>query len=392
MTRTPSRIAFLPALLFVAHPAAVAASATGVPHGIEDAHEPVRNVILMIADGAGTGAWTLAAYSGRELAVRRMPVGGVVDTRSASHRVTDSAAGATAYATGRRVTNRTVSVGGSCPMPASGDTVETARPPGCEPLESWFAVARARGKARGIVTTTSVVDATPAAFVAHSPSRYWRQAIARQVAEAELDVVLGGGRAYFEARSRADGEDLLGRLCAGADCVSGAGGLAAYLAADRPLVGLFAPGDMDNAAERPVTLPAMVEAALARLERDEDGFVALFETESTDNAGHHGWSLERQTAAIVEFDRAVGIVLDFARRTPGTLVVVTGDHETGGLSLVRQGEGFRPQQAGTGHTANVVPLFASGPGAERFGGFVENDGVGRTFLSIVRGWGSGAGR
>ncbi|NIT86315.1 MAG: hypothetical protein GWN82_05305 [Gemmatimonadetes bacterium] len=149
---------------------------------------------------------------------------------------------------------------------------------------------------------------------------------------------------------------------------------------------------MDDEEERPVTLPAMVRAALARLARDDDGFVALFETETTDNAGHHNASSERQTAAILEFDRAVAVALEFARRTPGTLVVVTSDHETGGISLVRQGEEFRLQYATTGHTGNVVPLFASGPGAERFGGFRDSAEIGRTFLSIVRGWTSGGER
>jgi alkaline phosphatase len=242
------------------------------------AQEPVRNIILLIADGAGVGIWTAAAYADHDLAVKRMPVVGLVDTRSGSHKVTDSAAGATVFATGERVTNRTVGVGGPCPLPAARDTMATEWPDACgEPLESWFAIARDKGKARGIVTTTSVVDATPAAFVAHSPSRYWHQAIAEQFAEAELDVLLGGGRAYFAGETRSDGRDLLGAMCANADCVTSAAGLSAYRPGDRPLIGLLAPADFYDLDTPPVSLPDMVHAALARLARAPGGFVAMFE-------------------------------------------------------------------------------------------------------------------
>ena len=155
----------------------------------------VRNVILMIADGTGAGVWTAAEYANDRLAVKRMPVVGVVDTRSALHKVTDSAAGASVYATGERSVNRTISVGPppACPQPRRTDADTGVLPEGCEPLRTWFEVARDRGKAAGLVTTTSVVDATPAAFVAHSPSRYWAEFIAAQVAAFELDVLLGGG-------------------------------------------------------------------------------------------------------------------------------------------------------------------------------------------------------
>jgi alkaline phosphatase len=363
------------------------------PAAIEPAREPVRNIILMIADGAGAGVWTAAAYgTDGDLAVERMPVVGLVDTRSGSSKVTDSAAGATVYATGERVTNRTIAVSGgvggeACPLPSSRDTLAVAWPEGCARLETWFAIAREKGKAAGVVTTTNVIDATPASFVAHAPSRYWRQELAEQFAGAGLDVMLGGGRAWFAGATRADGRDLLGEMCARADCLSTAAELAAYNAGDRALVGLFSPADMDDERPgRPVALPDMVEAALARLSRDPDGFVALFETEATDNATHANLPLERVTADILEFDRAVAVALDFAERTPGTLVIVTSDHETGGFSLVEVGADFELKYTTRGHSAAIVPLFAAGPQAARFGGFRDNAEIGRTLLEIVRGW------
>lgn len=350
--------------------------------------EEVRNIILMIADGTGPGVWTAAIYgTDARLAVQGMPVVGLVDTRSASSKVTDSAAGASVYATGERTTNRTISVGLNCPLPSSRDTLAGPWPDGCNRLDTWFALARQKGKAAGVVTTTTVIDATPAAFLAHSPSRYWRLHIAEEVAAANPDVLMGGGRAWFAGATRADGKDLLGAMCANADCISTAAELAAYQPSDRPLIGLFTPGDMDEQQPRPVALPDMVEAALARLSRAPNGFVALFESEATDNATHANQPLERVTADILEFDRAVAVALAFAERTPGTLVIVTADHETGGFTLPEQGPSdFELKYTTRGHSALIVPLFASGPQAERFGGFRPNYEIGRTLFDIVRGW------
>ncbi|HUE96037.1 MAG TPA: alkaline phosphatase [Longimicrobiaceae bacterium] len=346
----------------------------------------VRNIILMIADGAGPGLWSAAAYGADQLAVKRMPIGGIVDTRSARHRVTDSAAAASVYATGERVTNRTISVGPDCPVPASNDTTVVAWATGCEPIETWFEIARAKGKGTGLLTTTAIVDATPASFVAHSPSRYWGDLIAEQMVDAGLDVLLGGGRRHFTAMGRNDGRDLLGPMCERSDCFTSAEAFLGYTPTERPLVGLFAQGDMDSANPRTLSISVMVEAALAKLGRSPNGFVAMFETESTDNTTHDNAPIEVITDRILEFDRAVGVVLDFAQRTPGTLVIVTGDHDTAGIALVEAGIGTRLEYANTGHSAAPVPLFAEGPRAEQFGGYRENYEIGRMLMEIVRGW------
>lgn len=383
------RMTIIPAVALAVATASCAANSASAPSAQPEhppGSEPVRNIILLIADGAGTGMWTAAAYAKPDLAVRRMSVTGLVDTRSGSGKVTDSAAGATVFATGERVTNRTVGVAGTCPLPSPRDTIATAWPAGCDPLESWFDIARDHGKALGIVTTTAVIDATPASFVAHSPSRYWRHYIAEQFVDARLDVLLGGGRRYFSGSARPDHRDLMASLCAGAKCVDTGAELSAYRADDRPLIGLLAPGDFDDADPRPVALTSMVSAALARLERDPDGFVAVFETEATDNATHANLPLDRVTADIVEFDDAVGIALEFARRTPGTLVIATADHETGGFSLVQQGDDFELKYTTGGHTAALVPLFAEGPQAARFGGFRDNTDIGGMLMEIARSW------
>ncbi|HLU07889.1 MAG TPA: alkaline phosphatase [Woeseiaceae bacterium] len=381
-------------LLIAVTVTAIAGCAPFAPQASQEADEAfpaatppeVRNIILMIADGVGAGAWTAAEFANNDLAVKRMPVVGLIDTRSAVHKVSDSAAGATVYATGQRVVNRTLSVGpaSACPLPAPGSA--GTWPEGCEPLETWFEAARDKGRATGIVTTTFVTDATPAAFVGHSPSRYWREELAVQVADFGLDVLFGGGARDFDASTRADGRDLLGEMCRRSRCLASPGELDDYRPDNDAVAGLFASGDMDELEVRPVTLPSMVSAALKKLAQSPDGFVAMFETEATDNATHANAPLERVTNDLLEFDRAVAVALDFASRTPGTLVVVTADHETGGFSLVESGNDFELTYANRGHTAAMVPIFAFGPQAERFGGLSENFQIGQLFRSIVDDW------
>ncbi|MQA90244.1 MAG: hypothetical protein GEU90_08415 [Gemmatimonas sp.] len=138
MNRTIGLLAMLPFLLVIG---CTTPPGEATPEAPEASVEEIRNVILLIADGAGIGIWSAGAYGQEELAVEGMPVVGLIDTRSASHKVTDSAAGATAFATGKRGVNRTISVGGDCPMPASSDP-ETAA--GRRVVSHWRAGSRSR--------------------------------------------------------------------------------------------------------------------------------------------------------------------------------------------------------------------------------------------------------
>jgi alkaline phosphatase len=363
--------------------ATVACASLPAPtHGVRS-DRPAR-VIFMLADGAGAAQWTAALHSGVPLAVAEMPVVGLIDTPSATHRVTDSAASATAYATGVRTFQRAVGVGPACPSIIAPDTAAIrADPRRCDALPTVLEAARARGWSTGIVTTAAVVDASPAAFVAKSPSRYWYDQIADQYVAAELDVLLGGGRGYFEGGARDDRRNVMDRLCEGAWCLRTADELADYAPDGRRLVGLFTGGPMPGVADRAPGFPAMVEAALARLDRNRAGFFAFLESEGTDDAGHSNVSLEEMTAEMVDFDRGVGIALEYARSSPGTLLLVLSDHESGGMSLIQRGDSVHAVYTTGGHTGTLVPLFAYGPGAERFAGIRSNDEVGRILMELV---------
>lgn len=358
----------LPALLV-----APACSGQAVPPTPES---PTR-VILLIGDGVGASYWTAARFAAQPLQVERMPVGGLVDTRSSDAWITDSAAGGTAFSAGVRTYNGAIGVG-----------------PDSVPVPTVLEAARDRGWGTGIVSTSSVTHATPASFVAHVPSRTLQFDIARDLVASRTDVVLGGGTRWFDPGVRPDSADLLAQFRTSHTFVTSADELGAVdVAATSRLAGLFAPDQMPAAAARTPTLVEMTRAALGVLANHQAGFFLMVEGSQPDWRGHDNSPIEDVVAEMLDFDTAIGVALDFADANPGTLVVVVADHETGGLaieltpdSLRVEGEPRRPFADYTtiGHTGQMVPLFAAGPGSERFGGMKDNFQVGRILMALVR--------
>jgi alkaline phosphatase len=245
----------------------------------------------------------------------------------------------------------------------------------------------ARGWSTGLVTTTAIVDATPAAFGAHNTSRYDYGPIAREMATKGITVLMGGGRAAFRPEAQADSLDLLEQIRSEHVYVEGIDQLRA-LAPDtvETLVGLFAEGEMGIVRERgEEAFTTMMSTALEILGRDPDGFFLMIENEESDTQSHGNAAEAIVTAEMLEMDAAVRLSLAYRAEHPGTLVLVTSDHETGGISLPHDQEREIVMQYSTGsHTGTLIPLFAAGPGAERFAGIIRNDEVGRILLEMVR--------
>lgn len=339
---------------------------------------PTR-VILIVGDGAGTGYWTAAAFAADKLAVRQFPVSGLVDTRASNSKITDSAAAATAYGAGVRTYNGAIGVD-----------------PDTNAVTTVLEVARSRGMATGLVATSSITHATPAAFAAHVPNRNMHREIARQIVAADVDVVLGGGRKYFDGARRPDSLDLLTTIRDAYSVVATAEELRALDSQEvTRLFGLFATEHMPRAAARSPTLPEMTEVALAVLDHNPAGFFLMVEGSQPDWRGHDNEPLDVIAAEMLDLDAAIGVALDYQRRRPETLIVVTADHETGGLAVqfadptdhadhVAGPTDLVARYTTGSHTAEMVPLFASGPGAERFGGIKDNWRIGELLLDTVR--------
>lgn len=325
-------------------------------------------VILFIGDGVGIAYWTAALFLTDALAVRQLPVVGLVDTRSTNY-VTDSAAGATALAAGVRTYNGAIGVG-----------------PDSLPRKTVLELAKERGLATGLVATSSITHATPAAFAAHVASRAEEFEIATQMATQNITVLLGGGRKFFDGRARPDSVDLLGHLRRSYTLVESTDALE-RAATRRPsrLLGLFAEEGMPPAWERSPSLGEMTVAALGVLDRDPDGFFLMVEGSQPDWRGHENAPLPEVIAEMMDFDRAIGVAVEYQGRRPETLIVVVADHETGGLALQGDASGqLVAAYTTTNHTGEMVPLFAGGPGAAQFAGILPIHRVGELLMAAVQ--------
>ena len=288
-----------------------------------------RNVILFVADGCGPASFTYARDyvryqgGGEFLAIDPLQVGSI-HTYSTNSRVTDSAAGATAFSAGIKTYNGAIAV----------DTLR-------QPVATILEAAEARGMATGLVATSTITHATPASFSAHVHNRGMVTVIAAQQMEQGIEVMFGGGVEDFLPKSqggnRGDERNLLEEAAAkGYQVVRDRN---AFLDVDEtPVLGLFSVGqmdfDIDRDPEQQPSLAEMTARAIDLLKDDPDGFFLMVEASRIDHAAHAN-DAAGHLHDILAFDKAVAAALDFARQDGQTLIVSTSDHETGGLTLGR---------------------------------------------------------
>lgn len=311
---------------------------------LQEATKIPKYVFYFIGDGFGATHRTLAEYYERartgdesyELAVNDFPVTGLNTTYSADKMIPDSAAAGTALATGYKTNNDMVAV----------------LPDGTN-LKSLLSEAEAMGKATGIITTSVVIDATPAVFMAHAPERASWPAIADDAIQSGVDFLAGGGTVAFlpmpesgpMMRGREDDKNLFEELEAqGYTTFATAEATDAFKAYEpqgkEKVVAVFEPYMMPLEIDRKgmdinvPTLSEMTAKGISTLSQyDEEGFFMMVESGRIDQAGHAN-DAAAVAHEVLEFDNAIQEALEFYNEHPEeTLIVVVGDHETGGLGL-----------------------------------------------------------
>lgn len=321
-----------------------------------------RNVILLIGDGMGFNHVAVAreravGFGGR-LYMEQMPITGIMRTHSADSLVTDSAAAATALACGVKTYSYGVGI------TADGTA-----------WKSILNIARNRGYRTGLVATSRITHATPAPFAANVENRGMEAEIASQMLENRVGILFGGGRKHWLPKptgSRDDERNLIEEARqAGYEIVHNRQDLAQLKSG--PALGLFADDAMTTFAPEPM-LDEMTRAAIDLLSgkskewfAPQPKFFIVIEGSQIDWAGHAN-DTDNTVRQTLLFDLAVREALDFAARDKRTLVIVTSDHETGGLLLKSKGNELLPDWNSTDHTAADMPIYAYGPGSTRFSG------------------------
>ena len=347
---------------------------TPYPYDIVSVEEPpatnaVRNIIFLIGDGMGleqvSCAWVL---NHGKLNLDNMSVVGLSRTYSLSDLITDSAAGGTALSTGQKTANSHV-----------------ATDPDGNPINSMFVKAQELGKKTGVVVTCHLADATPAVFCSHSDHRYKSDEVVAGYGESGVDFIAGGGRDFFGKR-RKDARNI--------DDEMGTKGYAlAYdevslMEAHLPILALLADDNMPPALERGDLFRHMVGKGLAELSSasGDKGFVMMIEGSSIDDWLHEN-RIDTAREELLDFDRTLGDVLQWAAADGHTLVVVTADHATGALTLQdgdlaegRIGVAF----GNDSHNGIAVPYYVWGPGRDRFGGTLENAELGARIAACIQ--------
>ncbi len=273
----------------------------------------VKNIILIIGDGMGIEEITLARLVYGSLNMARFPYTGYVLTYSLSGEVTDSAAAATEIATGVMTFNGMIGM-----TSINGNNFK---------VTTILEIAEMMGKSTGLISTTRITHATPASFAAHVPDRGMETEIAQQLIMNDVDVLFGGGASRFSeellAMAREKGYQV---IFTKEELYSVRGG---------KVLGLFARSHLPYVIDRDESIPSLPEmtrVALSILEKNPNGFFLMVEAGRIDHAGHTN-DPTSVAAETKELDDVVGVALEYAMERGDTLVVVTADHETGGLSI-----------------------------------------------------------
>jgi alkaline phosphatase len=331
--------------------------------GEEASVERPKNIILLIGDGMGLTQITAGMYiNNNKLNLEKFSVIGLHKNYASDDLTTDSAAGATAFACGIKTYKGAIGV--------NTDTM---------PVKSILEIAKGRQMATGLLTTSSITHAIPASFVAHVASRQMHEEIAEYYLKTEVDFWIGGGKKYFDQREK-DERDLYAELKDKnyvvmdyqqktiKDISLNFNKKFAYFTAD------IEPEDTPAAKKH--FLDASKLATLFLKKHANKGFFLVIDNAQIDMGGHANDS-DHIVREMIEFDRVIGEVLNFAIEDGETLVILTGDHETGGYSINQNSkmDSLATSFTTDKHTAVMMPVFAYGVGSKSFAGIYENTAI-----------------
>ena len=325
-----------------------------------------KNVILLIGDGMGTShVFAGLTANGGHLFLENFKNVGFSKTQSSNRYITDSAAGGTALATGQKTYNGAIGV--------NTDTIA---------IKTILEMAEEKGLATGLVSTSAITHATPASFIAHQGSRGSYEDIAADFLKTDIDLFIGGGYKHFAARK--DKRDLVSELKEKGYRVLRNMDEIAQVKSGK-LVGLTADEHNEVYPKRKMSLPVSTQTALNILSQNKKGFFIMIEGSQIDWGAHQN-NMPYVVNEMLDFDQTIGKALEFASHNGETLIVVTADHETGGLALIGGDikKGMVKGGFPTGdHTATMVPVFSYGPGAENFTGIIENTDIPKKIMTLL---------
>ena len=324
---------------------------------------PAKNIILMIGDGMGiTQISSGMCSNGYYLNLERFKNLGLHKDYSSDALITDSAAGATAFAYGVKTYNGAIGV--------DSDT---------NAVETILEEAESLGMKTGLIATSTIEHATPASFIAHNKYRRNYEEIALDFLKTDSEIFIGGGQKSFERREmddrnlsdelRAKGYTVVSFVDKDIDEIdmTSVDKLMYYTADGAPLMVSQGRDYLQSAAQ--LSIDHLNKA-------NEKGFFLMIEGSQIDWGGHANDGNYIITE-MIEFDKTIGKVMDFAEKDGNTLVIVTADHETGGFAIQKESKMDSLVTAFTSdyHTGDLIPVFAYGPGADKFRGIYENTAI-----------------
>jgi alkaline phosphatase len=341
------------------------------PVEIADApSKPVKpkNVILLIGDGMGLSQVSSAFYYKDQTPnFKRFKNIGLIRTSSAKQKITDSAAGATAFSTGQKSYNGAIGV-----------DVDTAAIPTINEL------LFAKGWKTGVISTSSITHATPASFYAHVKLRGMQDVIAAQLVTSNIHFVAGGGQKFFSGNI--NGVNSFERL-EEAGFVVDTTGLGSELSKGDRFAFILSDDGMPRILDgRGSFLGDATAKALTYFDQGGTSFFMMIEGSQIDWGGHAN-DAEYIITETIDFDNVIGQVLDFAEKDGETLVIVTADHETGGYTLAADNGNYNEIKgvfSTGGHSTTLIPVFAFGPGSDAFQGIYENNEIFHKIMEAVK--------